>query len=138
MMPAALNKNGIVQAIDELLAKINSKDLKTSFHSEGFHERLDSSTETILYRVVQECINNTIKHAEAKEIDLSMIKDEDGISVTIEDNGKGFAYDATKMDDEDEGIGLKNIRSRIAFLKGTVDFDSAPGRGTLVAIHVPV
>ncbi len=137
MMPVALNKNGIVQAIDELLAKINSKDLKTSFHSEGFHERLDSSTETILYRIIQECINNTIKHAEAKEIDLSMIKDADGISVTIEDNGKGFAYDATKMDDEDEGIGLKNIRSRIAFLKGTVDFDSAPGRGTLVAIHVP-
>jgi signal transduction histidine kinase len=137
MMPAALNKNGLIQAVDELLAKINSKDLKTTFHHEGFNKRLDSSTETILYRVIQECINNTIKHAAAGEIDLSMIKDDDGISVTIEDNGKGFVYDHSKTDDEDEGIGLKNIQSRIAFLKGTVDFDSAPGKGTLVAIHIP-
>ena len=58
----------------------------------------------------------------------------DGIAVTIEDNGKGFdSSDKNKF----EGIGLKNIVSRINYLKGSIDFDSAAGKGTLVAIHVP-
>ncbi len=134
MMPAALLSKGLPDAVDELISKISSDKLKVSFHSEGFDERLDSNTETILYRVIQECVNNMIKHAEATELDISMIKDKDGISVTVEDNGRGFEYDAEKRD---EGIGLKNIRSRILFLKGTVDFDSTLGNGTLVAIHVP-
>lgn len=134
MMPAALLSKGLPDAVDELISKISSDQLKVSFHSEGFDQRLDSNTETILYRVIQECVNNMIKHADATELDISIIKDKDGISVTIEDNGKGFAYDPAK---EDEGIGLKNIRSRIFFLKGTVDFDSSPGNGTLVAIHIP-
>ena len=133
-MPAALLSKGLPDAVDELISKISSDQLKVNFHSEGFDERLDSNTETILYRVIQECVNNMIKHADATELDISMIKDKDGISVTIEDNGKGFHYDAEKAD---EGIGLKNIRSRILFLKGTVDFDSSPGNGTLVAIHIP-
>lgn len=135
MMPAALLRKGLPDAVDELVSKIGNKDLKVSFHSEGFDERLDSNTETILYRVIQECVNNSIKHAEATALDIALIKDIDGISVTIEDNGKGFAYDPAK---EEEGIGLKNIRSRINFLKGTLDFDSSPGNGTLVAIHIPI
>ncbi|MFM2137898.1 MAG: hypothetical protein RJA57_205, partial [Bacteroidota bacterium] len=54
---------------------------------------------------------------------------------TIEDNGKGFNPETLTGAD---GIGLKNIRTRIEYLKGTVDFDSAPGRGTLIALHVPL
>jgi signal transduction histidine kinase len=134
MMPAALLSKGLPDAVDELISKISSNTLTVSFHSEGFDQRLDSNTETIIYRVMQECVNNIIKHAEATELDIALIRDNDGISVTIEDNGKGFEYNASN---EDEGIGLKNIRSRVLFLKGTVDFDSAPGKGTLVAIHIP-
>jgi two-component system NarL family sensor kinase len=134
MMPAALLSKGLPDAVDELATKINSEALRLTFHSEGFTGRFDSNTETILYRIIQECVNNTIKHAEATELDISLINDEEGISVTIEDNGKGFIYNPQL---ESEGIGLSNIRSRIQFLKGSVDFDSAPGKGTLVAIHVP-
>lgn len=134
MMPAALLSKGLPDAVAELTSKVSSDALKMNFYSEGFSERFDSNTETILYRIIQECVNNTIKHAEAAELDISLINDEDGISVTIEDNGRGFTYDPQQ---ENEGIGLSNIRSRIQFLKGTVDFDSAPGKGTLVAIHVP-
>ena len=134
MMPAALLSKGLPDALDELVSKINGKSLKVNFYSEGFDGRLSSNTETILYRVIQECVNNTIKHAEATELDIAIIRDAGMISVTIEDNGKGFEYNSNN---EDEGIGLKNIRSRIQFLKGTIDFDSAHGKGTLVAIHVP-
>ncbi len=135
MMPNALLKSGLASAIKEFIDKIDSRVLKINLHAEGLNERLDSNVETVLYRVVQECVNNVIKHAAANALDISLIKDADGIAATIEDNGKGFN---TKDKEKFEGIGLKNILSRVEFLKGTVDFDSAPGKGTLVAIHVPL
>lgn len=134
MMPSALLNKGLPDAIEELTGKISSKEMQVSFYSEGFTERLNTTTETILFRVIQECINNSIKHSEASTLDISLIHDNDGISVTIEDNGKGFSNEAQQ---KEEGMGLANIRSRIKFLKGTVDIDSSPGNGTLVAIHVP-
>ena len=134
MMPNALLKKGLASAIREFTDKIDYRILKVDLYSEGLNERIDTNTETVLYRVVQECVNNVIKHSGANHLDISLIKDHDGISVTIEDNGKGFN---TTEKENAEGIGLKNIRTRITYLKGTVDFDSTPGKGTLVAIHVP-
>ena len=134
-MPNALLKSGLASAVKEFLDKIDNRIIKINLHSEGLQERLDGNTETVLYRVIQECVNNVIKHSGASNLDISLIKDADGIAATVEDNGKGFdTADKQKF----EGIGLQNISSRVAFLKGTVDFDSAPGKGTLVAIHVPI
>jgi signal transduction histidine kinase len=134
-MPNALLKSGLANAVREFLDKIDNRVIKINLYTEGLNERLDSNIETVLYRVIQECVNNVIKHSGAGQLDISLLKDTDGISATIEDNGRGFdVTDKQKF----EGIGLKNIRSRVGFLKGTVDFDSSPGKGTLVAIHVPV
>jgi len=135
MMPNALLKSGLASAIKEFLDKIDNRIIKINLHAEGLKDRLDSDVETVLYRVIQECVNNVIKHSGANKLDISLIKDADGVSVTVEDNGLGF--DTTNKK-KFEGIGLKNISSRVNFLKGTVDFDSALGRGTLVAIHVPI
>ncbi|MEO6542096.1 MAG: sensor histidine kinase [Ferruginibacter sp.] len=135
MMPNALLKSGLASAVKEFIDKIDSRVIKINLYAEGLNERLDTNVETVLYRVIQECVNNVIKHSGANNLDISLIKDTDGISATVEDNGQGFdTNDKQKF----EGIGLKNISSRIAFLKGTVDFDSSPGKGTLVAIHVPI
>lgn len=134
MMPNALLKTGLTAAIREFIDKIDYSVLKVELSSEGLNERLDSNTETVLYRVIQECVNNVIKHSGANHLDISLIKDSDGISATIEDNGKGFdSKDHSKY----EGLGLKNIRTRVEYLKGSVEFDSKPGKGTLVAIHIP-
>ncbi|MBL0183493.1 MAG: sensor histidine kinase [Chitinophagaceae bacterium] len=135
MMPNALLKSGLASAVKEFIDKIDNRIIKINLHAEGLNDRLDSNTETVLYRVIQECVNNVIKHSGATNLDISLIKDADGIAATVEDNGRGFdTTDKQKFD----GIGLKNIRSRVEFLKGTVDFDSSPGKGTLVAIHIPV
>ena len=135
MMPNALLKNNLGVAIRDFVDKLSNKSLKAHVSTEGLDERFDSNVETVLYRVIQECVNNAIKHAGATTLDISMIRDKDGISGTIEDNGTGFdPGDKTKF----EGMGLKNITSRIEYLKGTVDFDSSPGRGTVVALHVPL
>lgn len=135
MMPNALLKNNLGDAIREFTGKLNQKELRISVYTEGLDERLDSNIETMLYRVVQECVNNTIKHAGASTLDISLIRDKDGISGTIEDNGKGFDAGNPELM---KGIGMKNISSRIEYLKGTVDVDSAPGRGTVVGLHIPV
>jgi signal transduction histidine kinase len=135
MMPNALLKSGLSNAVKEFIDKIDSAVLKVNLYTEGLQTRLDSNMETVLYRVIQECVNNVIKHSGANELDISLVKDSDGIAATIEDNGKGFVVtEAAKAD----GMGLSNIHTRIKYLKGTVDFDSTPGKGTLVAIHVPI
>ncbi|HEX7902988.1 MAG TPA: sensor histidine kinase [Chitinophagaceae bacterium] len=135
MMPNALLKNNLAAAIHEFVDKLDKKSLQVHVYTEGIDERLDSNIEIVLYRVLQECVNNVIKHAGATTLDISVIKGSDGIDATIEDNGKGFD---TANKEKSEGMGLKNIITRIQYLKGIVDFDAAPGRGTVVALHVPV
>jgi signal transduction histidine kinase len=134
MMPNALLKRGLAAAVRDFIDKIDSKILQVNLYAEGLDERLEPGLESMLYRIIQECVNNVIKHSGANHLDISLVKEPEGISLTVEDNGKGFDTGRKELF---EGIGLKNIISRVQFLKGTVDFDSAPGRGTLVAIHVP-
>ena len=135
MMPNALLRNSLGNAIHEFVNKLSNKTMQVHVYTEGLDEKLDSNVETVLYRVIQECVHNAMKHAQATNLDISLIRDKDGISGTVEDNGKGFdPADKEKF----EGIGLKNIITRIEYLRGTVDFDSAPGRGTVIAMHVPL
>jgi two-component system NarL family sensor kinase len=135
MMPIALTRNDLATAVHEFVDKLDQESLRVQVYTEGLEQRLDSNTEMVLYRVIQECVNNVIKHANATTLDISVIRNEDGIDATIEDNGKGFD---PQVKSQQGGIGLRNIITRIEFLKGTVDFDSSPGRGTVVALHVPL
>jgi signal transduction histidine kinase len=133
MMPNALLKAGLASAVREFINRIDGKVLEVNLYTEGLDERLDTTVETVLYRVIQECVNNVIKHAGAGRLDISIIKDEDGLSATIEDNGKGF--DTSDMSIRN-GIGLKNIESRIQYLKGELTIDSSPGHGTATIITI--
>jgi signal transduction histidine kinase len=115
MMPNALLKNNLSDAIQDFVDKLDNKTMKVHLYAEGLDERLDANVEIVLYRVIQECVNNVIKHASATTLDISLMRDKDGISATIEDNGIGFDItDNQKF----EGIGLKNISTRIEYLKG--------------------
>lgn len=134
MMPNALIRFGLAKAVREFIDKIAATGmLKVDLQIVGLEERLESNPETVLYRVMQETVNNIIKHAQASTISIQLIKDEESLTMMIEDNGKGF--DTKKMS-EFGGIGLKNIISRVEYLNGTVDFDSFPGRGTTVVVEL--
>ncbi len=133
MMPNILLKTGLASAVKDFVTKIDGDKLKVTVETSGLAERLDSNTEIVLYRILQECVNNVIKHAEASRLDIQLARDEGGVSAMVEDNGKGFD---THKKENFEGIGIKNIITRLTYLKGTVDFSSAPGKGTLVAIYV--
>ncbi|MEO6303663.1 MAG: sensor histidine kinase [Bacteroidia bacterium] len=134
MMPNTLIKLGLASAVKEFITKIgNVPNLKVDLEIVGLDKRIEENIETVLYRVIQEVIANIIKHAKATEISLQLIKHEKELSIIIEDNGVGF--DTSKINTF-EGIGLKNIISRIEFVNGTVHFDSTINRGTTVVIEV--
>lgn len=135
MMPWALNQTGLAQVVKQFVGNFEDKSLTIGFFSRGFEAPFDATTEIILYRILQESVNNVIKHAQASRIDISLIRDEDSISMTIEDNGRGFDSSRPEIY---RGMGLNNLQSRINFLKGKVEIDSQPGRGTLVSVYIPL
>ncbi len=133
MMPNALLKKGLSSALYDFIQKIDQQVIKSHLHIEGLNERLLPETESVVYRIIQECVNNVIKHSGANQLDISIIHEDGNLDVTIEDNGKGFSPSETE-----NGIGLQNILARVQYLKGTMDLDSEPGKGTFIGIHIPL
>lgn len=134
MMPNTLLKLGLASAVKEFVTKIQgTPNLKVNLEIVGLNNRIEQEKETVIYRVIQEVVSNIIKHAKATELTLQIIKHEHELSILIEDNGIGF--DTSKINSF-EGIGLKNILSRIEFINGTMHFDSVLGRGTTVIIEL--
>ena len=96
---------------------------------------MEFNEEIILYRVIQELINNVIKHAKANELKILLEKNKEQILVKIIDNGVGFDYEKAL---EKGGLGLKNMLVRIEYLKGKVHFSSLKPQGTEVQISIPI
>ncbi|MFZ4797564.1 MAG: tetratricopeptide repeat-containing sensor histidine kinase [Bacteroidia bacterium] len=136
MMTNSLIKHGLISAVRDFINKLNqSAGLKINIETYGIDERLESTVEMILFRVLQELVNNILKHAHATEVSIQFVKHENELSLIIEDNGVGFD---TKNLGNFEGIGLKNIQSRIKYINGKVFFDSYLTKGTTVNIEVPL
>ncbi len=103
------------------------------YHSDDINwENLTNKTKIHIYRILQETMQNSYKHAQAKHIKISFQVKNDVICLTIMDDGKGFAINKSK-----QGIGLKNINSRVREVNGTVQFDSEIDHGTTITIHIP-
>jgi two-component system, NarL family, sensor kinase len=135
MMPEALLKFGLNEAIQDYCDGINQAGtVKMIFTYLGNHAVLDQTFQVVLYRIVQELTNNAIKHAKAKHIIIQLEKQEHGLSLTIEDDGIGYE---TSLLSESKGTGLKNVISRINYLKGTINIDSEIGKGTTNYIEIP-
>jgi signal transduction histidine kinase len=135
MMPNSLFKAGLAAAVREFINKLSAIDnLKIELEVSGLNERLEPSTETVLFRVLQEVVSNIIRHAGASRISIQLIKHENEITLMVEDNGRGFDVALAAAA---SGIGLRNIYSRVEYLNGSVHFDSQPKKGTTVTIEVP-
>lgn len=136
MMPNVLIKSGLVSAVRDFVNKMSAPNLKIDLDIVGMNVRLDATIEAVLYRIFQEVITNTIRHSGASHVTIQMLRHEHELIMMVEDNGKGF--DVSKVLLDENGIGLKNIRSRVDYLHGSVDFDSTPGRGTTVTVEIPL
>lgn len=134
MMPGALQKQGLKEALDDFIFKLRqATTVSIELEVIGFDKRLHATTETVLYRVVQESVNNALKHAQANIISIQLVGHDDYINLMIQDDGVGFDKNNSK-----NGIGLKNLTSRVELIGGTIEFDSTPGNGTTVVVNVPV
>ena len=133
MMPEMLTKFGLDEALKEYCNTINATQLlAVKYQSLGMDIRVDKSTEIIIYRIIQELLNNVMKHAVATEVMVQLIKGDGRFSIMVEDNGKGFD---TALLKSSKGAGLTSIRSRVDYLKGRLDIHSEQGKGTLVNIE---
>lgn len=137
IMPATLSKLGLVPALKNLTEKISShKGLIIKFMAHDFENRIDEQSEISIYRIVLELINNIVKHATATTATVQLVRYPDYINITVEDNGKGF--NVSKVLHFKTGIGLGSVQARVAYLKGKIDIDSNPGKGTTVILEIPV
>ncbi len=135
MMPEALVKFGLDTSLKDFCNDINqSGALRVTYQSIGLeNETIEQTTAIAIYRIVQELINNTMKHASAKTAIVQVTKTDGNISITVEDDGKGFDPVILKGR---RGIGWSNIQSRIEYLKGKLDVQSEAGKGTSVLIEL--
>lgn len=133
MMPSALIRLGLIPAITELVNNVNSaKGIKIDFES-NVDSSLGQSLDITIYRVVQEILNNMIKHAKANHINISIKKNDDDLVISMTDNGVGFNTDELK---ESKGLGWKNIFSRVSMLDGSIKLESELQKGTMVFINL--
>ena len=133
MMPEILVKFGLDEALKEYTNSVAATKLLTvKYQSFGMKERIENSSEIIIYRIVQELLNNVLKHASASEVLVQLIREQNRLNVLVEDNGKGF--DITILENN-RGAGWNNIRSRVDYLKGQLDIHSDIGKGTSVSIE---
>ena len=136
MMPGVLSKFGLREALEDIFENVEETgNINVDCVIELNEERLDENIEIILYRVIQEILNNSLKHANAKQISFSLKKELDQLIIHYKDDGKGF--DQSKIQ-ADKSLGISGIKSRIDFLRGLMKLVSGPGKGIEYNIQIPL
>lgn len=130
LMPPDLKSKSLTEIAENLLKR---NGLSYQFQTYGLADNLTEAIKFTLYRIIQEIIHNIIKHASAKQIDMSITRTDDGINLMVEDDGIGFNTSLVNS-----GLGLKNIHSRVKLLNGYFDVDSSLNRGTIYNVTIPL
>ncbi|SOD97008.1 ligand-binding sensor domain-containing protein [Spirosoma fluviale] len=138
--PQTLERHGYIAAVDELFSRITASGIVHAQYSlDGISEqenRLLAEVEVMLYRITQELVSNSLKHANATMIDLSITQMPNRIVLVYQDNGRGFNYEQTQK--KASGLGIGNIESRVAILGGHISWKSQVDKGVQATIDVPV
>jgi signal transduction histidine kinase len=134
LLPDELEEKGLVNSLERLVTKLNYTqkthfDLKIS----GLDERLDKNVEFNLYTICLELCNNILKHAEATEVQIELIKKNEVLQLFVSDNGQGFS-----VEDTTNGMGMKNLKARASALNAKLHIQSKPYEGTLVSMKMPL
>jgi signal transduction histidine kinase len=134
MLPAELETHGLVAALQKLVEKLNV-NAKTVFHliTDENQTRPPSQVEHQLYNIALELVNNILKHAQATEVWISLSQTEAQLSLTVGDNGVGMP---AKI--QSDGIGMRNLQSRLDMLAGQLTLNSSPEAGTKVSVEIPL
>ncbi len=134
MSSGVLTKFGLLSAVEDLVITIEqTKKIKIEFIAGDLENRLENNIEIQIYRIIQELMNNILKYADSSHVTIQILKLKNKVNVQVEDNGIGF-----NTNEQSNGMGLQNIRSRVSSLGGEIDIDSVIGRGTYVNIEIPI
>ncbi|HEY0432790.1 MAG TPA: PAS domain S-box protein [Chitinophagaceae bacterium] len=133
--PASLKFIGLLGSVNDLLSKINSTGtIQITFHSDAFDTTVViDELQLALFRIVQEQLNNILKHAQARKVVIELASNDSRIRLTIMDDGKGYDLKAKKP-----GLGLRNIFNRAEFHKGTAQIFTEPGKGFKLQVQIPI
>lgn len=134
LMPELLHKYRLEEAIRMHCHSIANKNVDVHFQSYDVTTDLTGNAELVLYRMVQELLNNAVKHAAPSQILVDLSQNEKTIAVTVEDNGNGFI----PAERNGFGMGLSNIEAKVAALDGRLEITSEPATGTSVTIELPL
>ncbi|MBK6273908.1 MAG: sensor histidine kinase [Saprospirales bacterium] len=137
MMPENLIKFGLDTALKDYCTSIsNTGKLNINYSSFGMNNfNTETNVSITVYRVIQELINNSMKHANATESIVQLVNENNILHITVEDNGKGFDV---KNINNFKGAGWTNIQNRITYLKGKINVDSSEQNGTSITIEIPI
>jgi signal transduction histidine kinase len=136
MRPTAIAEQGLIPALrHHIIALDRQHGLTVALHITG-EPRLSDRQAQRLFRVVQEALNNVVKHAQTDRASVGLSFEDDSTLLLIEDHGKGFASGAIRTDRK--SIGLTTMRERVEMMGGTLTIDSRPGEGTRITVEVPV
>ena len=133
LAPSVLTDFGLPVTINELAKRLSTPQLHIKAKVKGFANRLDLLLEISIFRIIQELINNCMKHAGASLISLELIQNE-AIDIIVKDNGKGF--DVKSLETAPKGAGISSIKNRLSLYNGTLSMKSEPGQGTTVSIKL--
>ncbi|WP_411031259.1 sensor histidine kinase [Spongiimicrobium sp. 3-5] len=128
---------GLVPAVRKMAKTISEANkIKLDVTDFGLQDRMENSTELIIFRIVQELVTNVIKHSKATKAAINLTQHEDILNIVVEDNGTGFNTSTIKH--SGEGMGLHNIEKRIEHLEGSFTIDSVADKGTSIIIDIPI
>jgi signal transduction histidine kinase len=137
LRPAQLDDLGLVSALQVLVDEARSRTgLEVTLRIEGDRRRIDPLVETVLFRVVQEALTNVIRHAQCDHATVDLVYAQEQVRVRILDEGVGF--DPQEVHSPPRGWGLEGMRERAESVGGKLDLQSAPGKGTLVEVQIPL
>lgn len=131
IMPSVLVRYGLESAVKQIYEKVQKPVI--TIHTDGLDERFDLQQELTVYRIVQELMSNVMRHADATEASIILIRNGNELIIKVIDNGKGFDQSHKK-----DGMGLENIRSRVKYLDGKLDITSTQNKGTTVVVMANV
>jgi signal transduction histidine kinase len=136
LRPYQLDRIGMTKAIEALVNKVgNSTEIEFAADIQNVDGVLSKEAEINLYRIIQESLNNIVKHSQATEAKLVVELGSQFLSLSISDNGKGFASGQT-TNSSSSGFGLIGIAERVRMIGGTYSINSTPGHGTTIAIRI--
>lgn len=136
LTPPGMLQYSFVQFVAKYLNDISASsqiNIEYIYHGEKALNQLSDDVKVEIYRILQELITNVIKHSKAKLVEVQLTKQDKEVNLIVEDRGKGFDVVA-----KSPGLGLNSIKSRVDALGGALNVDSAPKRGTIVSVDIPV